>query len=98
MAGIQNNGGKYVALFTAQQPAAQVEYFFPSSGPKLARFEQAVQQVEADNGCNDCLWPDSVLEGLIVIAPFLIILIIGVTCNFQIQSELKYEAERPKKW
>jgi len=88
----------YVSLFTAQQPATPVDYFFPSSDPKLARFEEAVTQTGLGDTCNGCFWPDSVVEGLVVIAPFLIILFIGVTCNYSIQSELKYEAERPRKY
>jgi len=88
----------YVALFTAQQPAAQVDYYFPSSDPKLARFEEALTQQALGEVCNGCLWPNSVLEGLIVIAPFLIILVIAVSCNYQIQSELKYDAEKPRKY
>ncbi len=137
------NNKKYVALFTAQEPSAQVQYvsnkritiiiiiiitastypysyltisyllfiffsvsihtdifqFFPSSDPKLVRFEQSIEQVqEVDGSCDGCLWPNDVIEGLVVIAPFLIILLIGVTCNFQIQSELKYEAERPRRF
>jgi hypothetical protein len=99
LANIENKGVKYSALFTAQQPATQVQYFLPSSDPKMARFELAAEQVQDDpNSCDGCLWPNNVQEGLIVIAPFIIILIIGVTCNFQIQSELKYDAEKPKKF
>jgi len=99
LANINKKEASYVALFTAQQPSAQVQYFFPSSDPKLVRFEQSIQQIEeVDNSCKDCLWPNDVIEGLVVIAPFLIILLIGVTCNFQIQSELKYDAERPRRF
>jgi len=99
LANIESMGTKYTALFTAQEPAAPVQYYMPSSDPKMARFELAAEQVQADpNSCDGCLWPNDVQEGLIVIAPFIIILIIGVTCNFQIQSELKYDAERPRKF
>jgi len=102
LSNVNSRGASYIALFTAQQPSTQFDYFMPSSDPKLARFEEALSQEQLgatdDGWCDDCLWPNAVQEGLIVIAPFLIILIIGVTCNFQIQSELKYDAERPKKW
>jgi len=39
-------------------------------------------------------WPDGVIEGLVVMIPFLSILLIGVCCTLQLQSDLKFDAEK----
>jgi len=39
-------------------------------------------------------WPDGVIEGLLVMLPFLAILFIGICCTLQLQSELKFDAEK----
>lgn len=39
-------------------------------------------------------WPAGIIEALFVIWPFLLILFVGICCTVQIQSDLKFDAER----
>jgi len=81
----------YIAMFTSDSPIihASVETSFPQSHPSLTRFERRFQQT-TDQGN----WPDSVVQALLVSVPLLIILFIGITCTFNVQSDLKFDAER----
>jgi len=81
----------YIAMFTSDSPIihASVEMSFPQSHPSLTRFERRFQQT-TDLGN----WPDSVVQALLVSVPLLIILFIGITCTFNVQSDLKFDAER----
>jgi len=51
------------------------------------------------NGTNANLdyWPDGIVEGLIIMIPFLFILFLGICCTFSVQSGLKFETEKLKK-
>jgi len=81
----------YIAMFTSDSPIihASVETSFPQSHPSLTRFERRFQQA-TDLGN----WPDAVVQALLVSVPLLIILFIGITCTFNVQSDLKFDAER----
>lgn len=39
-------------------------------------------------------WPAGIIEALLIMAPFLGILLIGVCCTLQLQSDLKFDAEK----
>jgi len=82
----------YIAVFTSSESVPEVKRAFPSSHPLMARFEE--RQLQEQLGADDTFWPDHVVEGLIVMVPFLIILFIGVCCLFEVQSALKFDAEK----
>lgn len=67
----------------------------PATHPMIKRFAQ--QQRQDQLGADEVLFPPHVIEGLVVMVPFLIILAIGITCLFNLQSGLKFEAERAVK-
>jgi len=90
----------YVAAFTADSPVDSIHQSFPSTHPVLQRFAASVQQVLDETYVatnDDGLMPDSIVEALLVMLPFLIILFVGVCCTYNIQSVLKFDAERPKR-
>jgi len=84
----------FVAAFTAERATDNIQLNFPVSHPQIARFEMQFRQ--EDNG-GSRFWPPEVIEGLILMIPFLIILIIGICCTCNIQSALKFEADRPRR-
>jgi len=55
---------------------------------------RSFQQIEQTVTTN--YWPDNVVEGLILTVPLLIIVYIGITCTFSIQSGLKFEAGKSR--
>jgi len=82
----------YIAVFTSSEPVPDVKRAFPVSHPLMARFEE--RQVQEQLGADDTFWPDHVVEGLIVMVPFIVILFVGVCCLFGVQSALKFDAEK----
>jgi len=93
---------EYLALFTSDAPAPQIQQTLPSTHPMLQRFETSVKQVQDDTTSEvtdneSGLMPDSIIQALLVMLPFLIILLIGVYCTFSLQSVLKYDLEKSKR-
>jgi len=80
----------YVALFTSAR--ASVNTFTATFG-KIAMLQEERALAASDDGG---YWPDGVVAGLIIMVPFLIILAIGVSCTFNIQSALKFDGEKKK--
>lgn len=81
----------YVAMFTGMK---QPEYLaisrsFPVSHSLMKAFEGTFQQVNYSTP-----WPAGVIEALLVMLPFLLILSVGICCTFNIQSNLKFDAEK----
>jgi len=50
-----------------------------------------------NNTTDNNMWPDGVVEALIIMIPFIIILFIGICCTFSVQSGLKFEGDKVKK-
>jgi len=55
----------------------------------------------SNNGSNstngtttDNMWPDGIVEALIIMAPFLGLLAFGICCTFNLQSDLRFEGEK----
>jgi len=88
------NGARYMAIFTANGAESKVL----DTNTIIDRHERAVvfRDTYAQNG--DLLyttnWPVGVVEAIFVMAPFIVILFIGVCCTMQIQSDLKFDAEK----
>jgi len=89
----------YVALFISDKAENDLEFELPASSPDLARFELAQEQQQTGfSSDSTVLFPDGVIEGLLVMLPFLVILLIGICCTFSLQSDLKFDGEKPKKY
>jgi len=84
----------YVAVFTADKPVADIQYSFPASSETMKIFEERNIQGFHQN----IYFFQAVSEALVVMVPFLIILTIGVACTCGVQSELKFDAEKSKKY
>lgn len=54
----------------------------------------SLQQSEADYNTHGV---DGIVSGFVVMAPFVLILFIGICCTYSIQSELKLDTEKAKK-
>jgi len=81
----------YAAMFAGiQQPEyLAIARSFPLSHPLMKAFEGTFQQVNYATA-----WPGGVIEALLVMVPFLFILSVGICCTFNIQSHLKFDAEK----
>jgi len=93
---------KYVAAFLASSGADYITRF-PDTDPVMGAFEQEYIQDtlyrravlgNSSNTVTGGYWPDSIVQGLLVSIPFLIVLSIGVHCAFTLQSGLKFDAEK----
>jgi len=93
---VLRNCESYLAIFTAEKPLAKLTYSLPTTHKRLQSFE--ARNVQADESDGDSLFPQAISEALLVMIPFLLILSIGITCTFGIQSDLKFDAEKPKKF
>lgn len=86
-------GTSYLALFGSEEIIssmnARSEAVSQNADAKLARFNKAFRQTQ--QSVSDTYWPNQIVEALILMAPFIIIALIGVTCTFGIQSDLKFE-------
>jgi len=79
---LQNIGGNYLAIFTANEPA--------SEKVRLARATMMVRGLAQ----SDSLYSSDLVEAQIVMIPFLFILFLGICCTFGVQSDLKFDAEK----
>jgi len=87
---------KYTAIFTSNGADSQVldtiEVAERQGRSEMAQFRDTYNQD------GDLLyttnWPVGVVEGLLVMAPFVAILFIGLCCIMQVQSDLKFGAEK----
>jgi len=87
------SGVPFIALFTAEGlSTGNIKTTYPSSHPSLAAFER--ERMQTTLGNFNSLWPGNVIQGLIVMVPFLVILGIGIGCLFNVQSALKFDAEK----
>jgi hypothetical protein len=43
-------------------------------------------------------FPDSMIQAWLVMFPFIIIIFVAVGCAFQLQSEFKFDAEKPRRF
>jgi len=85
----------YVSVLASEESfsSPSVKAMFPTSNHRaLERFEQQFQQDSQDD-----LLPGDLVEALLVMAPFLVILFIGLCCICQVQSELQFGGEKQKK-
>lgn len=86
-------GVSYLGVFGSEEFSTSVnarsEIISQNADAKLARFNKSFRQTQ--QSVSDTYWPNQIVEALIVIAPFIIIALIGVTCTFGIQSDLKFE-------
>jgi len=87
-------GAEYIAIFTAN-----------GADSKILDSEMIAEQYDHDVVFRDTFtqngdllyttnWPVGIVEALIVMSPFLAILFIGICCTMQIQSDLKFDAEK----
>jgi len=94
---ITKSSSNYLAIFTANNKNENMEIGSSNvNSQRSIRGLRAFEDTFAQNG--DVLyttnWPDGVIEGLVVMIPFLSILLIGVCCTLQLQSDLKFDAEK----
>jgi len=86
----------YTAIFTSNGADSQVLDSITVS-ERQGRSEMA-QFRDTYNQDHDLLyttnWPVGVVEGLLVMSPFIGILFVGICCTMQIQSDLKFGAEK----
>jgi len=80
----------YVALFTSAKSSVDT---FASTFGKIAMLQEERALSQSDD---DGYWPDGVVAGLIIMIPFLIILFVGVSCTFNVQSALKFDGEKKR--
>jgi hypothetical protein len=90
-------GAEYVAIYTGDQPTRAVMKRFPVEHATLADFEEVNKQLYAIHDGNGPKWPDATLSGVVIIAPFVLILMIGICCTSSVQTPQKMDAERSKK-
>jgi hypothetical protein len=83
------NKVSYVAGFTGET----AEVVLTSTFEELS----SVYYKSSSDGSSDDDWPADIVEALLVMLPYVLILSVGITCAFQIQSELKFDAEKPKR-
>jgi len=88
----------YVALFvgdvaptsTSQKRSVTV------NSPSMEAFHKRYAQ--ADEVTSSNIWNSDIVSGLIISIPFLIILLCGLKCSFDIQSDIRFENQlQPKK-
>jgi len=84
------NKVSYVAAFTGETAEADLTSTFDLTGVYY-------KDSGSDDSDDDTNWPAEIVEALLVMLPFIIILLMGLCCSFQIQSELKFDAEKPKR-
>jgi len=86
----------YVAILASDAVSATADNSSPDIYATRSEHIKAFERQFSQDG--DVLyttyWPDGVIEGLVVMAPFLGILFIGICCTFQLQSDLKFDAEK----
>jgi hypothetical protein len=93
MDAIEKQSSKYVAIFTSNSVSNPVsEQKTRNFEPQLKAFENNFRQ--NNNQLYTTYWPDGVIEALLIMGPFLGILLVGVCCTIQLQSDLKFDAER----
>jgi len=85
-------GAKYVALYTADKPSSNLLLDMPVSDPAMSAFEEMHQQSRS-NTIND-FFPMDIMQALIFSIPLLIIAFLGICCTFNLQSALKFDAEK----
>jgi len=80
----------YVAVLTsASEPIPEANY------PIFATVRVSnTSNNNYTNTTSEDYWPDGIVEGLLIMIPFLVILFIGVCCTFSVQSGLKFEGEK----
>lgn len=80
----------YVAVFTGET----AESVLTTSVDEMSGL---YYKDSSDDSGDDSNWPPEIVEALLVMIPYILILLVGVCCSFQIQSELKFDAEKPKR-
>jgi len=90
-------GAKYVGLYMSDQVNyatinVQEKIFYARSVDHFNAFEERYQQERDDLYTTN--WPAGMIEALVVMAPFLLILFIGICCTFQLQSDFKFVHEK----
>jgi len=78
-------GSSYLAIFTQEQPDAAL---------LASRLVSEVQDQVAQDSED---WGAELIEAVIVMIPFLFILLLGICCTFNVQSELKFDLEKKKR-
>jgi len=78
----------YVAVFTAKNTVTQVQkrsFDLQDARPLTKRLEQYSYYSSAN------VWNSSIVTALVVAVPLLLILFVGLSCGFDIQSEINFE-------
>jgi len=86
-------GSSYLAIFSSAQP---VLTDIGAQDKQLGKVPKMVSEVQ-DDVSEDGSVGSELIQAVIVMAPFLGILILGIWCTFGIQSELKFDLEKKKK-
>ena len=82
----------YLAVFTSGQASEELAKEFPSTHPVLEKFEQQYTQYSPSTW-----WPDNVIAALLIMAPFIFILAVGINCTYGVQSALRYDLEKKQR-
>jgi len=81
----------YVAIFTSNGADSKIlnieSVVDRHSLPQEKQFRQTGDTLYITN------WPVGVVEGLLIMAPFIAILFVGICCTCQLQSDLQFGAE-----
>jgi len=77
----------YTAIFTADRSGS----IFANRDPNMEHFIKKFQQTDILYTTN---WPYAITQALIIMLPFLFILSLGIWCTYQLQSALKFDAEK----
>lgn len=86
-------GSSYLAIFSSAQP---VLTDIGVQDKQLGKVPKMVAEVQDDVSLYDDVGSE-LIQAVIVMAPFLGILILGIWCTFGIQSELKFDLEKKKR-
>jgi len=77
----------YTAIFTADRSGSILN----NRAPNMEHFVKKFQQTDILYFTN---WPYAITQALIIMLPFLFILSLGIWCTYQLQSALKFDAEK----
>jgi len=90
---VESITSKYLAIFTSDSVTNYIYQYTEKRGqPELRSFEQRFAQ--GNNVLFFSNWPDVIVQGLLVMLPFIGILFVGICCTANLQSNLKFDAEK----
>jgi len=90
---------RYMAAFLSEQPFTAVKSTLPSffTGKMIQQALPGNTNFTMQNSQGSDYWPDTVMMALIILVPFVTIGTIGFCCALQLQSDFKFDLEKPKR-